>query len=620
MLFDFCHSRFCSWIRFSYPSEGQSFCHRWFGARFNNIAGSAATGSGTPVAMANPQVFSFCWGTSVPTNCGVTPSRPPMAPGISFVIKADIASMSGSGKVRCVFKDGATIISDQNIEYLGEYPGGGFWSPFFNFTMPNRDIPLTVEAYGWDGTNWVLTHSAVTVISSIPTCTTIGLLPYTATVVAGGTVDFTATITPSTTVFTVNFKLSDGTLIGSKTTTGGVALFTWTTPSGVGATYYVHAEVGSPVQCTSNVSTIVVSPPIRQWNLNITVKDVNTNNPISGATVIAKGQTKTTDTNGYVTFRLDEGTVDISISKTGYNTYTTTESLFSDLTKIYFLAPVVPTTGNLRFITVPTAADVYLYSETTKRGTTDSSTGVLLISNLTAGAAPYTIKKTGYNNSVGTTTVVGGVTTDVYVTLTLVTPTTGSVCLKSTPSGASIDIDGSATGKTTALSTGGCTSSNTVDNLSPGNHSYTLKLTGYEDKTGTFLITAGTTIIVDVGTLTPITGVGTLEITSNPVGARVYIDNVDKERVTPATIINIPAGSHAWKLALSGYENKTGTFSITTGLTTTINAGNLTPVTPVTAGGGTILIAAVALLAAVMLMRRKPPSPIPLPLSPLLPA
>lgn len=533
----------------------------------------------TAVQPTNAKIFNFCWGTTVPEHCSQPPDMPNIAPGTSFVIKADIYNLGPSGKVRTVFKDGTTILSDQNTT-LGKYPGAGLWSPSPNFswTMPSRDVSLKVEAYGWDGTNWTLTDTkTVTISRSVPTCIGIGI-SFTGSVnrVAGDKITFTATTTPTTQPFIVIFKLRDGTNIGSCSTSNGSCQIVWDTTGKPSGTYYIKAEVSG--QCVSIEAPVNISPPIKQWNLNITVKDVNTNNPISGATVVAKGQIKTTDANGYVTFRLDEGIIDISISKTGYNPYTTVESLFSDLTKTYWQSPIVPTTGSLRFITIPTETDVYLYSETTKRGTTDSS-GALSITGLTAGTTPYKVKKTGYNDSTGTVTVVGGIITDVYVTLTVVTPTTGSVCLKSTPSGASISIDDTLiSGKTTALSAGTCTfESGTVSNLSPGVHSYKLALTGYQDKTGAFTIIAAQTVNIDAGILTPITGVGILEITSGPIsiGARIYIDNVDKERVTPATISNIPAGSHTWKLILSGYEDKSGTFSITAGQTTTINAGDL---------------------------------------------
>lgn len=527
----------------------------------------------TVTAVTNPTVFNVCWKVGLPTTgqCAIPPDQPPITSGTSFIIKADITNTGPSGKVRAEIKDGTTVLSDQNIANLGTYPSGGFWSPYVSFTMPNRNVTLIVNAYGWNGTSWVLTHTVTSTISmSTPTCTGISLTPFTQTVNTGGTVNFTATTTPSTTQFTVNFKLRNGTVISSKTTTGGVATYTWTAPSTAG-TYYVHAEVGSPVQCTSTESVIQVNPPIVQHNVNITVKDSVTYNNIQGASVTIGTQTLSTDANGFVTFLVNEGSISVSITKTGYNTYTTTELVYSDITKTYLLVPVTPTTGSLRFITVPTAADVYF--GTTLKGTTDASTGILSIGSLNAGPISYTVKKTGYNDATGTATVAGGTTTDVPVTLTPVTPTTGDVCLKSNPAGASIKIDGTIqSGKTTALSTGGCTAPNTITGLSPGSHSYTLSLTGYQDKTGTFIITVGQVNNVDAGPLTLVTTIGSLTISSVPSGARIYIDNIDSGYVTSATVSNIAQGSHTYKLILTGYKDATGTFNITAGETTTVSA------------------------------------------------
>lgn len=537
----------------------------------NNIASPATQVYGTPTGATNPTIFSICWGTSVPTNCGNSPPQPPIIAGTSFKIETDIYNTGPSGKVRCVFKDGTTVISDQNST-LGQYPGGGAWSPYVSFTMPNRNVTLIVDAYGWDGVNWVLAHTVTSTISmSTPTCSSISLSPFTQTVDTGGTVNFTATTTPTTTSFTVNFKLRDGTVLSSKTTTGGIATYTWTTPSTAG-TYYVHADVGTPAQCTSTESIIEVSPPIVQHNVNITVVDNVTNNPIQGASVTIGTQTLSTNTSGLVTFLVDEGSRSVSITKTGYNTYSITELVYSDITRTYTLVPVTPTTGSLRFITVPTVADIYF--GTTLKGTTDATTGTFSIGDLNAGPISYTVKKTGYNDATGTATVAGGTTTDVPVTLTIVTPTTGDVCLKSTPAGASINIDGTAqAGKTTALSTGGCTTPNIITGLSPGSHSYTLSLTGYQDKTRTFTITAGQVNNVDVGPLTVVTTIGSLTISSSPPGARIYIDDTDSGYVTSitgATISNIPQGDHTYKLTLIGYKDATGPFNITAGGTTTV--------------------------------------------------
>jgi hypothetical protein len=537
------------------------------------VSGGSASGSGIPAGATLPTVFSDCWGTGLPTNCGLSPSQPPITVGSSFTIKVDIANTGPSGKVRAVIKDGSTVITggDQNTTNLGTYPGGGLWSPYVTYTMPSRDIQLVMEAWGWNGTNWILNDTKTSTISSVQNCVTIGLTPYSQNINTGQSVNFTATTTPSTKQFTVNFRLRGGALLASRTTTGGTATYTYT-PSAAG-TYYVYADVGSPAQCTSAESTIQVSVPIVQHTISITVLDSVTSSPVSGANITIGTQTLSTNASGQATFTVNEGSITVTITKTGYNTYSTTELVYSNINRTYAFVAVTPTTGSLRFITIPTASDIYF--GTTLKGTTDSSTGTLSIGSLTAGPVSYTVKKTGYNNATGTVTVVGGTTTDVPISLTPATPTTGDVCLKSTPAGASISIDGSLrSGKTTALSTGGCTSSNTVTGLTQGNHSYTLTLTGYQNKTGNFIITAGEVNNVNAGALTIVSTVGNLTISSNPVGARIYIDGADSGYATGSpytTIGNITKGDHTYKLVLTGYKDSSGTFSIVAGVTTTIS-------------------------------------------------
>lgn len=526
------------------------------------------------VLPTKPQVFSTCWGTSVPVNCGNSPPQPPVISGTSFTIKADIYNTGPTGKVRCVFKDGSTVISDQNNSSLPPFPA--VWSPSFTWSMPSRNVSLVVEAYGWNGTTWILNHTVTSTISrTTPTCTDINI-SYTGStnIIAGDKVTFTATVTPNTQPFIVNFKLRDGTTIGSCGTSTGTCIITWDTTGKTSGTYYIHGEVTG--QCTSTEAYVNISVPILQHNIGITIKDLNTNNPIVGANVTVSTQTLVTDTNGFVIFRVNDGTIDISVSKSGYNTYTTVVSIYQDISTTYWIIPVTPTTGNLRFITVPTASNVYINNVFVS--ISDISTGVYIAQNLTAGSTNYTVSKAGYNTANGTTIIVGGVTTDVPVTLTPITPTTGSVCIKSTPSGANIYMNNAPTGKTTALSVGGCVSYNTIDNLAPGSYNCKLLLIGYLDKPITFTITAGQTTIIDAGNLTAAPTFGTLSILSNPPGARVYIDDMDTQYITPATILNISTGIHTYKLSLSGYQDKTNTFTITSGQTTTVDAGNLTAI------------------------------------------
>ena len=63
---------------------------------------------------------------------------------------------------------------------------------------------------------------------------------------------------------------------------------------------------------------------------------------------------------------------------------------------------------------------------------------------------------------------------------------------------------------------------------------------------------------------------GSVAISSTPSGAAIYIDTVLQTGTTPQTYSGLTAGSHTYKLTLSGYTDATGSFSITAGSTTTL--------------------------------------------------
>lgn len=73
------------------------------------------------------------------------------------------------------------------------------------------------------------------------------------------------------------------------------------------------------------------------------------------------------------------------------------------------------------------------------------------------------------------------------------TVSTGNASFASTPSGATIWVDGTSTGITTP---------NTITNLSVGTHSYKLSLAGYNVSSGNFTTTAGTTTTIPTILLT----------------------------------------------------------------------------------------------------------------------
>lgn len=188
------------------------------------------------------------------------------------------------------------------------------------------------------------------------------------------------------------------------------------------------------------------------------------------------------------------------------------------------------------------------------------------ISGLVVGTT-YNLKltKAGYDDWTGSATVVAGSAdgsaTPIATVSAILTASTGSVHITSTPAGATIYIDSN-------LQTG--TSPQTYSGLSPGtnNHTYELTLSEYYHVTGTFSITSNAT------TELPVTFPGSLYVTDTvPSGASVYINNSGTSSgTTPLTITNLSDGSHPHKLSKVGYADITGNFSITAGQTTTILA------------------------------------------------
>ena len=492
------------------------------------------------VIPTNPQVYNIL---TVPDN--------PTA-GASFTIKAQIANSGVSGKVRAVFKVNGSIYSDQNSTLVTfQDPGRVLWEPTLAYMMPNAAITITVDAYGWDGVKWVQTHTlSISRTPAAVSCTGVTLTPFAAIIKTGEKVTFTASVTPSTTAFDVQFKDRAGTVLGTCKTSGGICTFIWDSTGKPAGTYYVKASVAQGL-CNSTESTIQVSPPINQWNVNIYVRDSVTNLPVSGATVVTGTQTKTTDATGFVTFRVDQGQIYISISNTGYNTLSTTELVYSDTTFNYVISPVGVATGSIQFVSVPVGAEIFL------DGADQGVKTPITVTNITAGAHTFTLKLTGYNDASGSVTVLGGSVIQVYMALSPVTPTTGSLYAASMPLSAEIFIDNIDQNLTTPAM---------VTNLPAGSHTVKLTKTGYQDWTGTVTIVAGTTQYINP-TLPPLTTTGSLEITTVPPGARVYLDNTDQQKTTPATITNLTAGSHPYKLVLSGYTDAVGTVTIEAGKT-----------------------------------------------------
>jgi PEGA domain len=99
--------------------------------------------------------------------------------------------------------------------------------------------------------------------------------------------------------------------------------------------------------------------------------------------------------------------------------------------------------------------------------------------------------------------------------------------------------------------------------LPEGSHTYRLTLPDHEDSEGKFDIVQGIITMVTVYmSHIGVPSLGRLNISSDPCGAIVYIDDVGMGQHTPTTVRNLSDGDYTYRLSKSGYLDTTGTFTI----------------------------------------------------------
>jgi hypothetical protein len=148
-----------------------------------------------------------------------------------------------------------------------------------------------------------------------------------------------------------------------------------------------------------------------------------------------------------------------------------------------------------------------------------------------------------------------------------------TVSIAGDPSGAAVFIDGQDSGKTTPVSL----------LLKKGSHALTLRRAGYLPATTKVELTAGQSFqfaphllptgneeeVKPVGKLGRILGrhsssTATLQIRTNPKGARIIVNQRVMEKTTPAEF-SVPEGSYVVALALDGYSRVERTITVVAG-------------------------------------------------------
>lgn len=204
------------------------------------------------------------------------------------------------------------------------------------------------------------------------------------------------------------------------------------------------------------------------------------------------------------------------------------------------LCPAAAGLAQYRIHTNVDAAQVYF--DTVYQGQTTG--GMLTVSVSTTGTQYHSVevRKAGYYTvSQGLPYVPDGSSTDMYFTLSQDSGTnTGTLAVKTSPSGASVYINGIYQGTSPVTATG----------IRPGTYTIIAEMSGAESVTEIITMTGSEyrTVTLNLG------GTGTITFTSEPSGAYIELDGTIIG-TTPHTEIDITPKEHQIVITKNGYYN-----------------------------------------------------------------
>ena len=198
-------------------------------------------------------------------------------------------------------------------------------------------------------------------------------------------------------------------------------------------------------------------------------------------------------------------------------------------------------------------------------------------SSLSVGRHTVIVSKPGYAAEARTVEIIAGLQSHLVISLAELGAT---VSIASDPPGAAVFVDGQDSGRRTPVALV----------LKKGSHTLSLRKAGYLQAAGKLDVVPGQSFqfaphllpagneddIKAVGKLGHILGhhargsMATLQVRSNPRGARIIVNQRVLDKTTPAEF-SIPEGAYEVALALDGYSRVERTFSVVAGSTFTID-------------------------------------------------
>ncbi len=212
----------------------------------------------------------------------------------------------------------------------------------------------------------------------------------------------------------------------------------------------------------------------------------------------------------------------------------------------------------------------------------DSETTPYVFTGLTTGYHTVEVDYPGYEAYVTNVYIDNGASVEVNADLNWLDSSYGSLFIDSNPQGADVYVDGNYQG----------TSPVSVGAMSVGAHQVELHLVGYEVLTATENVAAGQGTIVNLA-MAPYSSLsdsGSIDITSNPPGALVYLDGIYKgftQTGDTFSIVSVNPGSHTILLHLPGYTDFTQTVQVNAGQISNVYAGFAVQQSPTTSAQAT---------------------------------
>ena len=242
------------------------------------------------------------------------------------------------------------------------------------------------------------------------------------------------------------------------------------------------------------------------------------------------------------TFRgVEPGIHQVRISLQGFQPFSTNVRVSAGATEnVIVTLPPVTSPGGMSISSTPRGASIYI--DDMYMGKTNQVVG-----NLAPGPHRLVISEAGYVTWKESVTVRSGEGIPVTVTLVAeVNPAHGDLLVSSTPTGASVYIDGNYMGSTPA------DDSLDINDLSPGSYAVVVRKPGYQEYSTRVTVQEGGVAQVFAPLQPAAQTASSVEISSTPAGADVFVNNMYMG-TTPLSFHDVAAGTYTVDIRMEGY-------------------------------------------------------------------